>query len=255
MKDAFRLLNGNLFKILGIVVLCYFIKLVAETLPVQGSVFIEMNPVSVASTNNFQYLILASIVNSILFFVMIDYIINTQHTMRKRFVHACTYPFRHWRLLYKGLIIFFCLYLLVSTMGMMVIYGGFIGLAFLAAEINVWTISVSTAYILMFLIFIWLFLGISQAPYILYDNPSAGVFKSIKESFSLMKGYKWSLIGLLILSAISMIVGALIFIIGAVVSIVLFELVRLTFYQELLRKKRQREWHAKVEDAYQTQQS
>ncbi len=39
----------------------------------------------------------------------------------------------------------------------------------------------------------------------------------------------------------------LLFIVGAIFTLVLYEVVRLSFYQELLRKKRQRDWHDKVE--------
>jgi uncharacterized membrane protein len=248
IKDAFNFLNGSWLRIIGIVLLCYIIKLILGTLPVQGSVSIQMSPVAVASSETFKSLVIASLVNSILFFIMIDYITKTQYTMRKRFVNACTYPFRNWQLLYKGLAVFFISNLFLYIMGMMMIYGGVGSLFTFAAGASLWTGILFIAYLLLFSATIWLFLGISQAMYILYDNPDAGIFSSIKESYSLMKGYKWSLLGLFLLTAIGLILGVLLFGVGLILSLVLYEVVRLIFHRELLQKRRQREWHAKISE-------
>lgn len=72
IKDAFQLLRGSWLKIIGVVVLAYVIKLVFETLPVQGTVQVRMEPLTIANTNNLLSLALAAAVNSILFFIMID---------------------------------------------------------------------------------------------------------------------------------------------------------------------------------------
>lgn len=248
VKEAFNLLNGNWLKIVGIVLLSYFIKLLIGTLPVQGTVSIQMSPLSIASSENLLSLAIASVVNSIIFFVMIDYITNTQHTMKKRFVNAWTYPFRNWQLLYKGTAVLFLSNLLLYIEGMMMLSAGISSLFLLGASINLNAGIIIAAYLLLFLLILWLFLGISQAVYLLYDDPKRGFFSSIKESFSLMKGHKLALLGIFILTGIGIIAGAFLLLIGAILCIVLYEVVRLAFYRELLRKKRQQEWQAKVNE-------
>ncbi|KHE71014.1 hypothetical protein [Halobacillus sp. BBL2006] len=93
LKDAFDRLNGNWLRIIGMVILCYLIKLFIETLPIQGSISIQMSPMAVASSETLQSLLLGALINSILFFILIDYISLTQQTMRKRFLNAIIYPF------------------------------------------------------------------------------------------------------------------------------------------------------------------
>ncbi|WP_226577913.1 DUF975 family protein [Halobacillus litoralis] len=246
LKDAVNILNGNWLKIIGMVVFTYFIKLVLETLPVQGTVSIQMTPMTVASSETILSLLVASAVNSVLFFVLVDYITQTQYTMRKRFVRACTYPFRNWQLLYKGLIVFFLSNFLIFLIGMMLIYGGIGSLFTYAAGISIATSLLVIAYLLLFTLLIWLFLGISQSMYILYDDPDVGVFKSLKDSFSLMKGHKWALLALFVLTGLALIIGVLLVVIGAILSLVLYEVARFAFYRELKRKKRLLDWQEKV---------
>ncbi|WP_281974378.1 DUF975 family protein [Halobacillus litoralis] len=248
IKDALNFLNGKWLRGIGIVLLCYIIKLVLETLPVQGSISIQMAPVAVASSETLISLVITSVVNSILFFIMIDYITNTQYTMRKRFVKACTYPFRNWHLLYKGLAVFFITNLLLYVIGMMMIYAGLGSLFTYAAGVSLWSGILFAAYLLVFAFIIWLFLGISQAMYILYDDPGSGIYSSMKESFLLMKGYKWPLLGLFVLTGIGLILGVLLFVVGLVVSLAIYEVSRLVFYRALIQKRRQREWHAKFNE-------
>lgn len=229
------------------VILCYFIKLLAGTLPVQGTLQIQFSPLAVFNSETFRSLLIASFVNSVIFFVMIDYITNTQRTMKKRFARACTYPFRHWKLLYKGLAVFVLSNLLIYIIGMMVVYAGIGSLFLVGSAMNVGSILVSFAYFLLFSIFVWLFLSISQAWYVLYDDPDTGIFTSIKKSFHLMKGSRWSLLGFFVLTGVGMVLGALLILIGLVFCVVLYEVMRLTFYRELLRKRRREEWQATAE--------
>lgn len=226
------------------VILCYFIKLLAGTLPVQGTLQIQFSPLAVFNSETFRSLLIAAFVNSVIFFIMIDYITNTRRTMKKRFTRACTYPFRHWKLLYKGLAIFFLSNLLIYIIGMMVVYAGIGSLFLLGTAMNVWSILISFAYFLLFSIFVWLFLSISQAWYILYDDPDTGIFTSIKRSFHLMKGSRWSLLGFFVLTGVGMVLGALLIFVGLIFCLVLYEVMRLTFYRELLRKRRREEWQA-----------
>lgn len=246
VNEAFRILDGHWLKIIGMVVLIYFIQLVLSTLPVQGTISIQMSPLAVASSENLQSMAVASLVNSTLFFIMIHYITNTAHTMRNRFLNAWTYPFRNWKLLYKGWIVLFISNFFLYVFGMMIIYALLGGLFLLVAGLDIFTGIALAAYLLVFLFILWLFLGLSQAMYLLYDDPEKGILSSIKESFSLMKGYKLSLLGIFLLTGIGMIVGVILLVIGAILSLVIFEVVRLAFYRELLRRKRRQEWSDKV---------
>ncbi|WP_444684548.1 hypothetical protein [Alkalicoccus luteus] len=246
IKDAFQLLRGSWLNIIGVVVLAYVIKLVFETLPVQGTVQVRMEPLTIANTNNLLSLALAAAVNSVLFFIIIDYITKTAHTMRRRFWSACAYPFKQWSLLYKGTAVFFMTYLLLDVVGTLFMYGGILGLFGNMMALQAGGAMLLAFYAGIFTLLIWILLGISQVGYILYEYPEKSLLKSIRESFTMMKGYRLSLLGLFVLAVISILAGALLFIIGAIVMIVVYEVVRLAFYQELKRRKRREEWHSKV---------
>ncbi|RKQ33982.1 DUF975 family protein [Oceanobacillus halophilus] len=248
LKGAMDILNRNWLKIIGMVLLIYLIKLVIGTLPIQGTLSIKMDPLAVATSETLQSLLIGAFVNSILFFILIQYITLTKNTMGNRWMTAITYPFRNARLLYKGVIIFVLNNLLIYFIGMLIIYTGIGAVVIAAAGWNVRTGIVILIYLVLYAILFWLYLGISQTMYLLHDDPKLGIFRSIKNSFSLMKGYRWSLLGLFLLTGIALIIGVFLFVIGAIFSLVLYEVARLAFYQELLRKKRQKEWHDKVND-------
>ncbi|WP_152640140.1 DUF975 family protein [Virgibacillus necropolis] len=235
-KDTLHILQGNWLKIIGMVILCYLIKFSIETLPIQGSISIRMDSLAVVSSEILQTLLLGALINSILFFMLIDYITRTQVTMRKRFLTAITHPFRQSRLLYKGFFVLIITNLLLYIIGMMSIYAG----------LSVKSALLFFAYLLLYAFFIWLFLGISQAMYILYDDPKVGIFRCIRNSFSMMKGKRWQLLGLFLLAGVGLILGALLLMIGVLVVLVMYEVGRLAFYRELMRKNRQEEWYEKV---------
>ncbi|KHE71015.1 DUF975 family protein [Halobacillus sp. BBL2006] len=138
---------------------------------------------------------------------------------------------------------------LLYLIGMMTIYAGIGTLFSYVGGVTLKTGGVFFVYLLLFSFIIWLYLGISQAMYILYDDPKAGIFPSIKNSFSLMNGHKGTLLGLFVLTGVGLILGALLFVVGAIVSLVVYEVSRLAFYRNLLQMKRQKEWHAKVNEA------
>ncbi|MBN8233938.1 DUF975 family protein [Halobacillus kuroshimensis] len=245
IKNGFRVLEGNWLRIIGVVFLCYIIKLIAGTLPVQGTIIINFDPLAVLNSETLLSLVLASVLNSFLFFIMVDYITNTAYTMRRRFAKACAFPFQNWQLLYKGAIVFFLSNVLLTIIGMMAIYAALGGLVSIAGG----SLTVLALYGVLLLIFagvVWLFLSITQAVYILYDDPDIGVMAGLKQSFSMMKGSRWPLLGLFLLMMVATMLGALLIGLGAFVSIAIFEVVRLSFYKELLQKRRREEWHAKV---------
>lgn len=247
MNDALRILQGSWLKITGMVFLVYFIKILLETLPVQGTVSIQMDPFSVASSDTLISLAIAALVNSLLFYALVDYITLSEYTMRKRFVKACTYAFRNPKLLYKGWVVFFLINLLLYIMGMMTVYAGMGAVLVYASGIHVTSLLLTAAYAALYILLIWVYLGISQTMYVLYEDPDAGIFRSMKNSFSLMKGHKWPLLGLLVLSALAILLGIVLFVVGAIVALVLYEVARLAFYRDTLRKRRQREWREQVE--------
>ncbi|UJL46321.1 DUF975 family protein [Virgibacillus sp. NKC19-16] len=245
-KDAFDILNRNWLKIIGMILLIYLIKLLIGTLPIQGSISIRFDPASVATSESLKTLAVRAFINSILFFIMIHYITLTNQTMRGRLLTAITYPFKNPRLLYKGVIVLFLTNFILYFFWMLLLYTAFGGLIISATGINIRSSIAILVIILVYVLFFWLYLGISQALYLLHDDPKLNTFRSIRRSFSLMKGYRWPLSGLLVLSGLGLIIGILLFMIGAIFALVLYELVRLAFYQELLRKKRQQEWRDKV---------
>ncbi|MCA1023786.1 DUF975 family protein [Halobacillus litoralis] len=245
IKDGFRILDGNWLRIIGVVFLCYMIKLIAGTLPVQGTVIINFDPLAVLNSETLVSLVLASVLNSFLFFIMVDYITNTSYTMRRRFAKACAFPFQNWQLLYKGMVVFFLFNLLLTIIGMMTIYAALGGLASIAGG-SLTVLGLYGVLLLLFTGVVWLFLSISQVAYILYDEPAAGILSGLKQSISMMKGSRWPLLGLFLLMMVATMLGALLIGIGAFVSIAIFEVVRLSFYKELLQKRRREEWHAKV---------
>ncbi|GAB3045021.1 hypothetical protein GCM10027286_04310 [Virgibacillus ainsalahensis] len=245
-KEAIDILNRNWLKIIGMVLFIYVIKLLIGTLPVQGTVSLRFDPMSVATSESLKTLLLKAFVNSILFFIMIQYITLTKQTMRGRLLTSIIYPFRHPRLLYKGVIVLFLNNFMLYFFWMLLLYTGFGGLLIYAAGLDIRSGIVILGIILIYALLFWLYAGISQALYLLHDDPKLNIFRSIKKSFSLMKGYRWSLLGLFVLTGLGLIIGILLFMIGAIFTLVLYEVVRLAFYQELLRKKRQQEWLDKV---------
>ncbi|WP_112181095.1 DUF975 family protein [Paraliobacillus zengyii] len=246
-KEAMTILSNNWLKIIGMVLLTYFIKLLLGTVPIQGSVSIRMDPLAVSSLDSIQSLLIGPLVNSILFFILLQYIILTKNTMRKRFLTAITYPFRNARLLYKGLIVLIISNFLLYLIGMLAIYTVIIFLAIIPVGLNLGTGSIIAGFIILYGILFWLYLGTSQALYLLHDDPKLGIFRSVKQSFSLMKGNRWSLFGLFLLTGLGFIIGILLLLVGAIFSIVVYEVARLAFYRELLRKKRKKEWQDKVQ--------
>ncbi|KGA96757.1 hypothetical protein AJ85_01540 [Alkalihalobacillus alcalophilus ATCC 27647 = CGMCC 1.3604] len=248
-NEAFRLLHNSWLRVIGIVLLVYFIKVAAGTLPISGTVVIEMNPFYVLTSNTLTTLLFGALLNSILFFIMIDYILLSQHTMRRRFVTACSYPFRNPKLLYKGVIVLAISYLLLHIIGMMSIYAVIGSLFTASVGFNIRLFIVLFIYLLIFALIIWLYLGISQSLYILYDDPDISVFRSIKRSFFLMKGARWSLIGFIVLSFIGMIIGTLLLVVTGFIILVIYEVGRLAFYQTLLQRKRQKEWQDKIKES------
>ncbi|GAE27755.1 hypothetical protein JCM9140_3912 [Halalkalibacter wakoensis JCM 9140] len=237
---------GNWLKITGMVLLVYIIKMLLGTMPISGTMIIRFDPLSVLTSRTLMSLLAGALVNSILFFIMIDYITRSEQTMSKRFQRACTYPFRHPQLLFKGFFVLFITYLFIQMISLMSIYSVLGTLFMIAADINVRLMMVFVAFVSLFALFIWLFLGLSQVLYILYDDPKKGTFRSMKESFSIMKGHRWALFGFFLLTGVAFILGFVLFLIGAIVSLVIFEVARLAFYRDLLRKKRQKEWLEKV---------
>ncbi|MFG6147711.1 hypothetical protein [Halobacillus sp. B23F22_1] len=60
------------------------------------------------------------------------------------------------------------------------------------------------------------------------------------------------MLGLFLITGGGLILGLGLFGVGVVIALVLYETARLAFYHELLQKKRQNEWRAKVEEAQAT---
>ena len=248
-REGWNILQLNWLKIIGMVFFVYTIKLLLGTLPIQGTVIIRFDPLDILTSDSLGELVVQSFVNGVLFFILVQYITLTDRTMRGRFVKAITFPFRNFRLLYKGLIVLFLTYILLSLFGLVVLYSFFGLLIILSAGLDGNSILLAVIFALLYTLFIWLLTGISQALYILHDDPSINTFRSIGRSFGLMRRNRWTLIGLFVLTGIGVIIGVLLLLVGVVITMVLFEVFRLAFYRELLRKKRQHEWQHKVESA------
>ncbi|MFD1851943.1 hypothetical protein [Oceanobacillus bengalensis] len=247
-RDALDILNRNWLKIIGMVLLIYIVKLLMGTLPIQGTIILRFDPLAMVTSESLRTLIVRALTNGILFFILIQYITLTKQTMRGRLVTAITYPFRHPRLLYKGTIVLFLTNIILYFFWMLILYTGLGGTLIYAGGLSVRSGFVILVIVLLYVLLFWLFAGISQALYLLHDDPKLSTFRSIKESFSLMKGSRWSLLGLFVLTGLGLIIGMYLFIVGAIFTLVLYEVVRLAFYQELLRRKRQREWQDKLEE-------
>lgn len=248
-KTAIDILNRNWLKIIGMVLFIYFIKFLIGTLPIQGTLILRFDPLAIATSESLRTLLVRSVVNSILFFILIQYITLTKQTMRGRLVKAVTYPFRHARLLYKGVIVLFLTYIILYFFWMLILYSSFSGALIFAAGLNIRSAFLILGIILLYALLFWLFAGISQGLYVLHDDPKLGTFRSIKKSFSLMKGHRLALLGLFGLTALGLIIGLYLFMVGAIFVLILYEVARLAFYQKLLRKKRLRDWQDKVEKA------
>ncbi|UJL46451.1 hypothetical protein KFZ58_00235 [Virgibacillus sp. NKC19-16] len=103
------------------------------------------------------------------------------------------------------------------------------------------------AVLLLFLLCVWIFLGLSQAMYIIYERPKTGLFGGVWRSFQLTKGHKWSLVGLFTLFLLWFTVGFIVVIIGIIVSLTFYHVTRVEYFKMLNRKcvwkDQQAEWH------------
>lgn len=125
-------------------------------------------------------------------------------------------------LLYKGAIVLFFTYTILYFLWMLILYTGLGGVLIYADRLSVLSVLVIFVVVLLYALIFWLLLGISQALYLLHDNPKLNVFRSIKESFSLIKGYRWSLLGLFILTGIGLVIGLYLFMVGAIFALVVY---------------------------------
>lgn len=168
-REGWNILQLNWLKIIGMVFLVYTIKLLLGTLPIQGTVIIRFDPLDILTSDLLGELVVQSFVNGVLFFILVQYITLTDRTMRGRFVKAITFPFRNFRLLYKGLIVLFLTYILLSLFGLVLLYSFFGLLYILSAGLDGYSILLAVIFALLYTLFIWLLTGISQALYILHD--------------------------------------------------------------------------------------
>ncbi|MBU9712272.1 DUF975 family protein [Evansella tamaricis] len=250
MSSALDVLKGNWLKVMGIVILCYVIRVLLGTSRsswnITGDGF-SMSPMVFATSENITAIIIGAFFNSILFFTVIDVLSKLKTKERKNLFSSFLYAFKNPSLLYKGFII----HAINAVLLFLTVILYIISFLFL---LNVFMEGFSSESIVRFggillpsVVCLWVFLGLSQAMYLLYEDPKTSIFNCIRRSFRMMKGHRLSLIGLYIIFLFVHSVGLMALVVGLFVTISFYEVTRLEYFHGLKQKERQREWKKNFE--------
>ncbi|WP_216827389.1 DUF975 family protein [Alkalihalobacterium elongatum] len=249
-QSALEVLKGNWFKVIGIIFVCYMIKVFLGTSRSSWNISsdgVSMTPLVLASSENILVIIAAAFFNSILFFAIVDLISHIKFNSGKKFFSAFIYSFKNPSLLYKGFII--------NAISSLVIF--FFWLTSVITLLNLLYVMLEgfqTDDIMKFffvllipIALLWVFLGLSQAMYILYEDPKTNVIKCVIRSFKMMNGNRWSLIGLYVSFVLWFFLGLIALVVGLLASLAFFEVSRFEYFQMLKRKERQKQWQGYFE--------
>ncbi|WP_100012355.1 DUF975 family protein [Lentibacillus sediminis] len=250
-KAALRILKGNWISSVIFILLCYVGMFFLGNV-YMSSVHFGEDGLSASlfsfSTADFIRIIPGSFVNSILVFAIIDYVYGITNE-EKRFFRPFLYSFKHPSLLYKGFIV-------TGVIGLLMYFIGIVGgILILSLMINGPAIFIDYGFVTVLLLFalcVWMFLGLSQAMYILYEQPKVGMFRSIRRSFQLTKGHKRSLMGLFALFILWFMVGFIVVIIGITVSLAFYHVTRVEYFKLLNRQHVWKDQQAEWQDIYNT---
>ncbi|WP_096186521.1 DUF975 family protein [Evansella halocellulosilytica] len=236
-QSAREVLRGNWIKVVSLIFICYFIGILAGTNITTinfKSDGISISLLTFSTSDSILGILLAAFIGSIGFFAVVDLIHNIKYQDGRKFLSAFTYSFKNKSLLLKGFVVNSLIRLLQFFAVIIFVFAILQSLWIIGDQnLDMTKITIGIVLALLPLLLVWLFLGLSQAMYILYDKPKIKLTKSIYLSFKLMKGNKWSLIGLYISFIGWFFLGLLALIIGVFWSFTYFEAARFEFYQML----------------------
>jgi uncharacterized membrane protein len=233
---AQSILKYNWIRVVGLMFITFVIELLSGTnlsnlYKRDGSIGFSL--LSISSSGGLSFVFLGGLIGSILFFIIVDLIENIKRQEDRGYLTAFLYPFKNWSLLIKGSIIgIFNRILLFSfaiTLGIFVFnllivsMGGFTASSLISTAVMLLIICIS----------MWLYLGFSQALYILYEEPKLKLRKCIYYSFKMADGNRWWLIGFYLSFYFWFILGALALIVGVFWSMAYFQVSRFEFYHVL----------------------
>ncbi|WP_175638442.1 DUF975 family protein [Metabacillus schmidteae] len=247
---AFAVLKGNWFKVVFMMFLCFFIGVITgtgrSTLTFNNGDF-NFRLLTFSASDSIFVVILGGFIGSICFFAIVDLIHNIKFNIRKRFLLTFLYSFKTKSLLIKGF--------LINSLNRLLQFGIVILTAIVIVNFLTLFIGELTGIriikllglILTIIIIIWVYLGLSQCMYLLYEEPKISILNCIKNSCKMMKGNRLSLISLYAIFSFWILLGLIAFVIGVLWSFAYFEVTKFEFYQMLKRKEKQKEWHGAFE--------
>lgn len=227
--SALHILKGNWMKVVSLVLITYLL------ISLTGADFsrlsfqkggLSFSPLSFSSSVNIVGIVLGSLLGSILFFAIVDMIYHLKHNRKKSYFKFFSYGFKNKTLIIKGFI-FIVANRILQLIVAICIGGTLLNLTLMFDPIR------AGVLLLISLVSGWLYLGLSQCMFILYDNPTVRFSKCLFMSISMMRRNKFKLIVLYISFIGWFSLGLIVFIVGVLWSIAYFKVSRFEFYEAI----------------------
>ncbi|WP_209121230.1 DUF975 family protein [Alkalihalobacillus sp. BA299] len=164
---------------------------------------------------------------------VVDLIYHIKYKEGNKFLKAFLYSFKNKSLLFKGFVILALSRLLQFFIVILLTITFLYFLIFLTGDVATPDIAKFIGLLVFSLIIVWIYLGLSQSMYILYERPKIKLFKCIYYSFKLMRGNRASLIGLYLIFGLWFLLGLVALVVGVLWILAFFEVSRVEFYQSL----------------------